>query len=59
MAEKAVELDPTAEVLDTLAECYHQDGQKAKAVAAAQRALAVNPPDKAYYLEQVKKFEGK
>ena len=58
LAEKAVELDPTSEVLDTLAECYHQDGQKAKAIAAANRALALHPPDKKYYQDQLKKFEG-
>ncbi|MCZ7644547.1 MAG: tetratricopeptide repeat protein [Planctomycetota bacterium] len=57
IAERAVELDPTAEVLDTLAECYFQDGQVEKAVATARRALAMKPPDLEYYQNQLKKFE--
>lgn len=57
IAERAVELDPTAEVLDTLAECYHQDGQKQKAVAAIQKAIALKPKDMDYFKAQLAKFQ--
>lgn len=56
LAERAVQLDSTAEVLDTLAECYFQNKEFAKAVATIDRALAMNPPDKEYFLAQRKKF---
>lgn len=57
IAERAAELDPTAEVLDTLAECYHQDGQKEKAVAAIQKAIALKPKDMDYFRSQLAKFQ--
>jgi len=57
LAERAVELDPTPEVLDTLAECHHQNGDNAKAIATIQRAIAMKPPDKEYYAAQLARFK--
>lgn len=57
LAERAVELDPTAEVLDTLAECYHQNGQQAEALATIKKAIALKPPNIEYFREQLAKFQ--
>ncbi|MCW8130539.1 MAG: tetratricopeptide repeat protein [Planctomycetota bacterium] len=56
LAQRAVELDPTAEVLDTLAECYHQNKEHEKAIETIKKALALKPTDKEYYLAQLGKF---
>lgn len=57
LAERAVELDPTPDVLDTLAEAYFQDKQIIKAIETERKALGLNPPDKEYYQEQLKRFQ--
>jgi tetratricopeptide (TPR) repeat protein len=59
IAERAVELDGTPEVLDTLSECYFQDGQRDKAIATIQKAIAMNPADKEYFKSQLDKFKQK
>ena len=55
IAQRAVDLDPTSDVLDTLAECYFQDGQKEKAIETLKKALALEPKDE-YLKDQLAKF---
>jgi len=57
IALKAAALKPEAEVLDTLAEAYFQNGQAQKAIEAAQTALAKGPKNRAYYEKQLEKFK--
>ncbi len=57
IAQRAVELDPTADMLDTLAECYHQNGQHQQAIEASKKALAAKPENREYFVSQLKKFQ--
>jgi tetratricopeptide (TPR) repeat protein len=57
LAQKAAELDPTPETLDTLGESYFINGEYEKAVEAGTRALEMAPANKSYYEDQLKKFK--
>jgi Zn-dependent protease with chaperone function len=56
LSQAAVRLDPTAHVLDTLAESYFATGRLEEAVAAAARALALTRSNRSYYEDQLRKF---
>ena len=56
LAQAAARLDPTAHVLDTLAESYFVSGRLEEAVAVAARALALAPSNRSYYEDQLRKF---
>ncbi|MFY9942372.1 MAG: M48 family metalloprotease [Desulfobacterales bacterium] len=56
LAQAAVRLDPSAHVLDTLAESYFLTGRLEEAVATAARALALARSNRSYYEDQLRKF---
>ncbi len=59
LAQKAAQKDPSPEVLDTLAEAYHQNGKKALACQAAREALKKAQERKKkidYYHRRKRKF---
>jgi Zn-dependent protease with chaperone function len=56
LAQAAARLDPTAHVLDTLAESYFVSGRLEEAVAVAARALALARSNRSYYEDQLRKF---
>jgi Zn-dependent protease with chaperone function len=56
-AKQAAALKPDAHILDTLAESYYVNGLYAQATVVGRRALAMGPKDRAYYEDQLKKFE--
>jgi tetratricopeptide (TPR) repeat protein len=56
LAQAAARLDPTAHVLDTLAESYFISGRLEEAVAVAARALALARSNRSYYEDQLRKF---
>ncbi|CAN2042791.1 Peptidase [Candidatus Magnetomoraceae bacterium gMMP-15] len=56
-AEKAAKLDQSPYILDTLAESYYVNGMLEKAVKASKKALSLNPENRGYYEEQLKKFK--
>ena len=57
LAKRAVVIEPLAQYLDTLAEAYWQNGYPEQAVLAEKRAVAQRPPNRQYYLLQLRKFE--
>lgn len=57
LAEAAIKLKPAGHILDTLATAYWANGYKNLAVTAELRAIEVNPAEKKFYLEQIKRFE--
>ncbi len=59
LAQEAARLQPSAFILDTLAESYFANGLYDKAVAAGERALEVATGDRRHYEEQLRKFRGK
>jgi Flp pilus assembly protein TadD len=56
-ATHAAAMKPVPYILDTLAESYHVNGMREKAIETIKRALAMNPDDRAYYERQLDKFE--
>jgi Zn-dependent protease with chaperone function len=44
-------------ILDTLAEAYYVNGRYQEAIEAIDKALALNPPKRDYYLGQKRRFE--
>ncbi len=55
-AERAAEVEPkNPEILDTLAEVHFRRGETAAAIAAGERALALDP-ESTYYKEQLARF---
>jgi tetratricopeptide (TPR) repeat protein len=56
LARRAAQLQESAYILDTLAECYFANGRTAEAVAAGKRALALAKGDRSHYEAQLKKF---
>ena len=57
LARAAASLKPEPHVLDTLAEAFFVNGFYREAVSTIDTALAMNPPNPKYYLDQKKKFE--
>lgn len=56
LAKAAADLLEEPHILDTLAVCYYANGQYAKALETARRALRLTRENRAYYQEQVEKF---
>jgi Zn-dependent protease with chaperone function len=56
-ARHAAAMKPAPYVLDTLAESYYVNGLHEKAIMTIKQALAMQPEDKAYYENQLRKFE--
>ena len=57
LAKRAAALEREAHVLDTLAESYFVNGDIEEALAAEKEALAIAKKDRAYYQEQIARFE--
>jgi Zn-dependent protease with chaperone function len=56
LAKAAAGLLEEPHILDTLAECYYVNGQYAKALETARRALRLARENRTYYQGQVEKF---
>lgn len=56
LAKKAVVIQPSPHILDTLALAYWQNGFTGQALLAEQRAIEQNPPNLKYYQEQLQRF---
>ncbi|MFU8819177.1 MAG: tetratricopeptide repeat protein [Desulfurivibrio sp.] len=56
LAQRAVQLRPEPHILDTLATAWWTLGEREKAVALAEQALAADPGDRQYYQQQLDKF---
>ncbi|HIC86169.1 MAG TPA: tetratricopeptide repeat protein [Desulfobacterales bacterium] len=57
LAQRAVELEKSSVVLDTLAEAYFANGMVAQAIETAREALSLAPKEgRQYYENQLKKF---
>jgi Zn-dependent protease with chaperone function len=56
LAKLAISLEKAAHIWDTLAESYYVNGMYPNAVEAGERALALAGNKRAYYLDQLKKF---
>jgi Zn-dependent protease with chaperone function len=56
LARRAAQLQESAYILDTLAECYFATGNLAEAVQAEQRALALSKGDRSHYETQLRRF---
>ena len=59
LAEQAVALERSAMYLDTLAEAYFVNGLVQEAVTTIKEAIAVAEDGKAYYEQQLRRFQGK
>jgi Zn-dependent protease with chaperone function len=57
LAQRAVHLDPSPHVLDTLAECHFVNGDIDAAIRFARRALDTAKEKHAYYREQLVRFQ--
>jgi len=56
LAQRAVEIETSAYILDTLAECYFANGRFEEAVEAARQALESAKGDRSHYEAQLQKF---
>jgi Zn-dependent protease with chaperone function len=56
LALRAAELEESAFILDTLAECYFANGDHIQALEAAKRALALAKGDRSHYEAQLRRF---
>ena len=56
LAKKAVILQPSAHILDTLATAFWENGLKEQAILAEKRAIEQNPSNLNYYVIQLNKF---
>ena len=56
LAEKAVELDQSPHILDTLAESYFINERRDAAIDAGKQALSLAKENRSYYKEQLEKF---
>lgn len=59
LASRALSLKKEAYILDTYAEALYANHRVDEAIQAAREALAISDSKKAYYREQVEKFEGR
>lgn len=57
LAQKAVALKQAPHIWDTLAETLYVNGRVEEAIAAQKTALAMDPPDRKHYEEQLEKFK--
>jgi tetratricopeptide (TPR) repeat protein len=57
LALRAAQLEESAFILDTLAECYFVNGEFAQARETGKRALALATGDRSHYEAQLRKFE--
>ncbi|MGD2269607.1 MAG: M48 family metalloprotease [Desulfobacterales bacterium] len=57
LAEKAVELQISPHILDTLAESYYINGMYNEAIVAETRALKLVKGNRSYYEQQLQKFQ--
>jgi Zn-dependent protease with chaperone function len=57
LALRAAQLEESAFILDTLAECYFVNGEFAQAREMGKRALALAKGDRSHYEAQLRKFE--
>jgi len=57
LAQKAVEVDRSAHVMDTFAEALFVNGHYKEALAVARKALAIAQDRKAYYRDQMERFK--
>jgi tetratricopeptide (TPR) repeat protein len=56
LAQRAIQIKQAPHIWDTLAECLYRNGRLAEAVEAEEKALAMNPDDRANYEKQLEKF---
>ncbi|MBW1941067.1 MAG: tetratricopeptide repeat protein, partial [Deltaproteobacteria bacterium] len=56
LAKRALELEESPHILDTLAESYYAVGNHNKAMETGKRALDLAAEDRIYYQKQLKKF---
>jgi Zn-dependent protease with chaperone function len=56
-ARHAAAMKPAPYILDTLAESYYVNGLHEKATMTIKQALAMQPEDRTYYENQLRKFE--
>lgn len=56
LAKLAVEIEPSSQIFDTLAESYFVNGMNQEAIEAGERALKLAKGNRAYYKEQLEKF---
>jgi tetratricopeptide (TPR) repeat protein len=56
LARRAARRDPSAYILDTLAECYFANEEYELAVEAGRRALALAEGDRSHYEAQLRRF---
>jgi len=57
LARRAARLEPSAYILDTLAQSYYSNGMYREAVQAEKRALELVKGDRSLYERQLQKFE--
>lgn len=57
LALAAVRLERSAQILDTLAECYYINGQHEAALSAATEALTLATENRKYFQDQLARFE--
>ena len=57
LAQKAIEIENSPYVWDTLAESYYINGLYPQAIEAGKRALGLAKKNRSYYLEQLEKFQ--
>lgn len=60
LVKRAIELAPkTPAYLDTLAELYYRTGDREAAIREIGKAIALEPPHRKYYQDQLQKFQNK
>ncbi|MDA8139153.1 MAG: M48 family metalloprotease [Desulfobacteraceae bacterium] len=57
LAQRAIELEKSPYIWDTLAEALFANGRIKEAIAAEKEALAMNPDDRKIYEKQLEKFK--
>ena len=57
LAKHAVEMEPSAMFLDTLAEAYYANGETRKAVRVIKKAIAIAKERREYYEGQLEKYK--